>query len=72
MILKDYNNKINSTIDVLEKESIIAMLFTKLTEATFILFPKGIYRQIKWYQFNRWVLLGKIMYDLIRLIMKKK
>lgn len=72
MILRDFQKKIDSNLDQLEKESIIIMLFNKLTEATFILFPNGMYKQIKWYQFNRWVALGRIMYSLIKLIMKRK
>lgn len=74
MILREYKTKVNnaSSLDQLEKDSIIVMLFNKLAEAALILFPSGIYKQIKWYQFNRWILLGKLMYELIRLIMRRK
>jgi len=72
MILRNYEKKITSNLDQLEKESIIIMLFNKLTEATFILFPNGIYKQIKWYQLNRWIALGKLFYSLIKVIMNRK
>jgi len=74
MILKEYKNKVSypALIDDLEKDSIIIMLFDKLSKAAIILFPNGIYKAIRWWQINRWVMLGKIMYDLIKVVMRRK
>jgi hypothetical protein len=74
MKLIDYQDKIRSLdrIDDLERDSIIVCVFNILTKATLVLFPNGAYKKIKWYQFNRWVVLGKLMFDLVRMVMSRK
>ena len=72
MNLKEYHSKVYfpSRIDDAEKDSIVMALFVALQRAADILFPNGVYRSIKWWQVNRWIMLGKLMYDIIRKFMK--